>query len=77
MDDEQREELGWPLEGTKILKADLSIWLDSDDDVIISKQKLELQYQIVDLIEKTMSAISDKRWTVKNYIDYKRWSEGG
>lgn len=77
MDDAQRERLGWPLEGTKVLKADLGMWLDSDDEVIQSKQKFELQIQIVNYITKVIDQISEKKWTIKNYIDWKKWTEGG
>jgi hypothetical protein len=77
MDDEEREKLGWPLEGTRVLKGDLSMWMDADDEVIISKQKYEMQQQMVEFVVKTIDNISEKKWTVKNYIDWKKWTEGG
>lgn len=77
MDDDEREKYGWPLEGTKILKADLGMWMDSDDDIIKSKHKYELQTQIIQFIEKTIDQISEKKWTIKNYIEWKKWTEGG
>jgi hypothetical protein len=77
MDDDQRTNLGWELEGTKVLKADLFMWMDADDEVILSKHKFEAQAQIVHFIEKTIDQISEKKWTIKNYIDWKKWTEGG
>ena len=31
---------GWEIEGTKILKADLNIWVDDDNDMIKAKKKM-------------------------------------
>jgi|TARA_B100001093_G_scaffold264395_1_gene252811 hypothetical protein len=68
---------GWEIEGTKILKADLNIWVDDDDEMIKSKKQLLLLKQIITLIDKTLDILIDqKKWTVKNYIDWKKWLEG-
>ena len=68
---------GWKIEGTKILKADLNIWVDDDNEMIKSKKQLLLLKQIITLIDKTLDILIDqKKWTVKNYIDWKKWLEG-
>lgn len=68
---------GWEIEGTKILKSDLNIWVDDDNETIKSKKNLLLLKQIITLIDKTLDILIDqKKWTVKNYIDYKKWLEG-
>lgn len=77
MDDDEREKYGWPLEGTKVLKADLHMWLDSDDELIKEKHKYKMQEQIVSFIETTINIIQDKKWSIKNYIEWKKWTEGG
>ena len=38
LDDEERESNGWPVEGNKILKADLDMWLDADDEILKKKK---------------------------------------
>ena len=68
---------GWEIEGTKILKADLHIWSDSDTEIIKSKKSLIMLKQIIILIDKTLDILIDqKKWTIKNYIDYKKFIEG-
>ena len=68
---------GWEIEGTKILKAELNLWVDDDDEMIKSKKQLLLLKQIITLIDKTLDILIDqKKWTVKNYIDWKKWLEG-
>ena len=68
---------GWKIEGTKILKADLNIWADDDDEMIKSKKQLLLLKQIITLIDKTLDILIDqKKWTVKNFIDWKKSLEG-
>ena len=68
---------GWEIEGTKILKADLNIWVDDDNDMIKAKKKMLLLKQIITIIDKTIDILVDqKKWTIKNFIDYKKWLEG-
>lgn len=68
---------GWEIEGTKILKSDLNIWLDDDEEIIKSKKNLLILKQIITLIDKTIDILIDqKKWTIKNFIDYKKWLEG-
>ena len=67
---------GWGIEGTKILKADLNIWVDDDNDMIKAKKKMLLLKQIITIIDKTIDILVDqKKWTIKNFIDYKKWLE--
>ena len=68
--------LGWELSGNKILKGDVQLWLDDDDDIITSLNKLTHQKEIQNYIEGVITQIDQKRWTLKNYIDYKRFLEG-
>jgi hypothetical protein len=68
---------GWEIEGTKILKADLNIWVDDDNDMIKAKKKMLILKQIITIIDKTIDILVDqKKWTIKNFIDYKKWLEG-
>jgi len=68
---------GWEIEGTKILKSDLNIWIDDDEEIIKSKKNLLILKQIITLIDKTIDILIDqKKWTIKNFIDYKKWLEG-
>ena len=68
---------GWEIEGTKILKADLHIWADSDLEIVKSKKSLIMLKQIITLIDKTLDILIDqKKWTIKDYIDYKKFIEG-
>ena len=66
---------GWEIEGTKILKADLNIWVDDDNDMIKAKKKMLILKQIINIIDKTIDILVDqKKWTIKNFIDYKKWA---
>ena len=68
---------GWEIEGTNILKADLHVWSDSDLDIVKSKKSLIMLKQLIQLIDKTLDILIDqKKWTIKNYIDYKKFIEG-
>ena len=43
---------GWEIEGTKILKADLNIWVDDDDEMIKSKKQFSHLKKCLDLNQK-------------------------
>ena len=76
LDDEERESNGWPVEGNKILKADLDMWLEADDQILKKKKNYLVQKQIVEFIDSTLSQVVDKKWSIKAYLDYKKWIEG-
>ena len=77
LSDDEILDRGWELEGTKILKADLHVWADSDLDIVKSKKSLIMLKQLIQLIDKTLDILIDqKKWTIKNYIDYKKFIEG-
>ena len=76
LDDEERESNGWPVEGNKILKADLDMWLDADDEILKKKKHYLVQKQIVEFIDSTLSQVVDKKRSIKAYLDYKKWIEG-
>ena len=60
----------------KILKADLHIYLDADDDLIKAQSLVEYYEMCVDTCERYMKNISDRQWNIKNAIAWRKFESG-
>ena len=60
----------------KVLKADLHIYLDSDEDLIKSKQKVEYYVMCMDSCERILKQIQQRGWDIKNAIEWRKFVDG-
>ena len=58
------------------IRDSLDMWLDADDEILKKKKHYLVQKQIVEFIDSTLSQVVDKKWSIKAYLDYKKWIEG-
>lgn len=68
-----KDETPFPL---KILKQDMSIYLDSDEELIELKNKLEYYKNILTYLEGILKSLNNRGFQIKNAIDWKKFSEG-
>jgi len=79
MDHETVLELGWdpdPFDGLKILKGDLHIYYDSDPEIQRSEEKVQYYKTIVETLTDIISNITWRHQTIKNVIEWKKFSSG-
>jgi len=60
----------------KILKADLPIYLESDEELIRLKQKVEYYSMCVDSCERILKQIQQRGWDIKNAIEWRKFVDG-
>jgi len=60
----------------KIMKSDIDKYLESDDDLIKSKQKTEYLQTVVDYLEKTLKIIGSRDWQIRNAIEWRKFTSG-
>jgi len=60
----------------KILKADLPIYLDSDEELIKLKQKVEYYSMCMDSCERILKQIQQRGWDIKNAIEWRKFVDG-
>lgn len=60
----------------KILKQDIPVYLESDEDLIQSKHKVEYLNAMCDYAEKVCRMINNRGFQIKNAIEWKRFLEG-
>ncbi len=73
---EELEEHGWEPMDHKILRADIEIYLDADDELTEKRDKLAFQKSKVEFLEKVLNAITGRQWNIKGTIDWRKFEHG-
>ena len=60
----------------KILKQDIHIYLESDEELIKAKQKTEYNKICMDSCEKILKQIQSRGWDIKNAIEWRKFVDG-
>lgn len=75
---EETKEKGWrlPPKGM-ILKGDIPMYMDADQDIIDLNLKIGLQQEKVDYLESIIKTIINRNFVIKNAIEWNRFTMGG
>ena len=76
MDIEEMNELGWEPQPLKILKQDMPVYIDADEDIINLNLKIALQKEKIDVLENIIRMINNRGFQLKNVIDWERFKSG-
>ena len=60
----------------KILKTDIDKYLESDLELQKSKQKVDYLETVVDFLDRTIRVIANRGFTIKNAIDWRKFTSG-
>ena len=60
----------------KILRTDIDKYLDADIDLQKEKQKVDYLETTVDFLDRTIRQISNRGFTIKNAIDWRKFTSG-
>jgi len=60
----------------KILRTDIDKYLDADIDLQKAKQKVDYLETTVDFLDRTIRQISNRGFTIKNAIDWRKFTSG-
>ena len=60
----------------KIMRTDLDKYLDSDIDLQRAKQKVDYLETVIDFLDRTIRGISNRGFTIKNAIDWRKFTSG-
>ena len=77
LDHETLQEKQWNPNPLKILKQDLAIYIDSDQDIQALQAKIDIQKQKLSFLESAIKTISNRGYLIKNVIDWERFKVGG
>ena len=59
-----------------ILKQDIPMYLEGDEDLIKAKHKVDYHNAMCDFAENVMKTLNNRGFQIKNAIDWKRFLEG-
>jgi len=75
---EEQLELGWKLPAKgRILKSDVSAYMDADSDIIQHNLKIAYQQEKIDALDSIIRMIRDRGFHIKSAIDFERFKVGG
>ena len=60
----------------KVLKADVHIYMDSDDELQKADQKAAYLKQVVNYLEQVLRSINNRTFLIKNAIEWKKFTSG-
>jgi hypothetical protein len=77
LDEETLREHQWEPFQLKVLKQDLSTYIDSDNDMQTIQAKIDIQKQKISFLESVVKIVSNRGFLIKNAIDWERFKVGG
>ena len=60
----------------KILRTDIDKYLEADEELQKAKQKVDYLSTTVDFLDRTIRLISNRGFTIKNAIDWRKFTSG-
>ena len=60
----------------KILKTDIDKYLNADEDLQRLSQKVEYLTTVIDFLDRTLRQITNRTFTIKNAIDWRKFTSG-
>jgi hypothetical protein len=76
LDMETLQAYGWEPFNLKVLRQDLEMYIDQDDDIIDARQKMEIQKEKITLVEGIIQQINTRGFQIKNVIDWEKFKAG-
>ena len=60
----------------KILKQDVDKYIEADEEIQKAAQKVKYLETVVDFLDRTIRQISNRTFTIKNAIDWRKFTSG-
>ena len=60
----------------KVLKTDLHIYIEADEDIIKSQHKIVYLESVIKYIDGIINTIRNRQWDIKNAISWRQYEAG-
>ena len=60
----------------KIMKSDIDKYLESDEELIKAKQKIDYLETVVKYLDRTLKIIGGRDWQIRNSIEWRKFTSG-
>lgn len=62
--------------GVKVLKSEVNVYLEGDEELVNLKMRVEKAKVKVQFLEGVVKAITSRTWEIKNIIEWKKYMSG-
>lgn len=76
MDDEERQQRGWPLQHLRIVRPEAESFLHTDADLMVLAGKLEVAETKLKFLEDCIKHINGRGYLISTYVNYLKFSQG-
>ena len=73
---DELEDKGWEIQPLKILKADIPVYIESDEDLQLIKNKIQLTEDKIEILENIIKTLNNRGYLIKNAIEWERFKMG-
>ena len=74
--EEDLKENGWQPFQLNVLKSEVTMYIESDKDIIKMNLRLAHQQEKVDVLDSIIKSIKDRGFQIKNAIEYEKFKVG-
>lgn len=74
--EEDLKENGWTPFQLSVLKSDLPLYMDADQDIIKLNLRISAQQEKVDVLESIIRSITNRGYLIKNAIEWEKFKVG-
>lgn len=74
--DEDLKANGWEPFRMSVLKSDIPMRMDADQDIVKINLKIAMQQEKVDTLESIIKSISNRGFLIKSAVDYEKFKVG-
>ncbi len=60
----------------KVLKSDLSIYIESDEEIILLENKIVYLETVIKYVDGVLKSIQSRGWDIKNAIELRKFVDG-
>ena len=76
LDQETLKKLNWEQFDLKILRQDIDLYLEADEDLIGLEKKLLLQEEKVDYLASVLKALNNRQFHIRDAISWRKFING-
>ena len=76
LDEETLKEKGWEPFSLRILKQDLDLYMNADEDIIIARSKYQFQQEKVDYLESIIKGLNNRQYHIRDAITWRKFISG-
>lgn len=73
---EELDENGWDPHPLRILKSDMPLYLESDEDLQLIRNKIKLTEDKIEILENIIRTLNNRGYLIKNAIEWERFKMG-